>query len=82
MQRLSSLYSDNRIALMRYHINTIFKNCFNIDDAVVSQKFCEPLEAEMFRLIDNDETLRRFDKLEPLQFEFKPEEWSNEMSEE
>ena len=36
MQRLCSLYSDNRIALMRYHINTIFKNCFNIDDAVVT----------------------------------------------
>ena len=29
-QRVSYLYSDNRIALVRYHIDTIFEKCFNI----------------------------------------------------
>jgi len=36
-QRLSYLYSDNRIALIRYHINAVFKNCFGVEDAIVSQ---------------------------------------------
>ena len=63
MQRVSSLYADNRIALLRYHINTIFKNCFNVDNAVVTLKFSEPIEPEVFRLLKEDDTVNRFKEL-------------------
>lgn len=67
---MAYLYSDNRIALVRYHINAIFKKCFNVDDAVVTQKFSEPLESSMFRLCKDDDTIARFPDLVPEAFKF------------
>jgi hypothetical protein len=69
-QRLSYLYSDNRIALIRYHINSIFKNCFGVEDAIVSQKFVEPMESSMHRLCKDDDTIARFSELIPTSFKF------------
>lgn len=59
-QRLSYLYSDNRIGLIRYHINSVFEKCFGVEDAVVSQKFFEPMEPTMYRLCKDDDTISRF----------------------
>ena len=69
-QRLSYLYSDNRIALMRYHIEAIFERCFGIQNAIVSQKFYEPLDPTMFRLCSDDDTIARFKELIPAEFNF------------
>lgn len=57
---MSYLYSDNRIALIRFHINAIFKQCFDIDNAVVTEKFLEPMEPSLHRLCADDDTINRF----------------------
>ena len=57
---MSYLYSDNRIALIRFHIDSIFEKCFGVQNAVVSQKFFEPLEPTMYRLCKDDATIERF----------------------
>jgi len=64
-QRLSYLYSDNRIALIRYNIEAIFLKCFDVKDAVVSQRFVEPVEPSMYRLCKDDDTIARFKELSP-----------------
>ena len=64
-QRVAYLYSDNRIALIRFHIETIFEHCFGVKDAVVSQKFFEPVEPSMQRLCTDDDTVARFSDLIP-----------------
>ena len=79
-QRLSYLYSDNRIALIRYHINAVFEKCFGVQDAVVSQKFFEPLEPTMYRLCSDDETIARFQGLVPSEFKFmQPASWPEQL---
>ena len=78
-QRLSYLYSDNRIGLIRYHINSVFEKCFGVQDAVVSQKFFEPMEPTMYRLCSDDETIARFQELVPVEFKFmQAPSWPNE----
>lgn len=69
-QRLAYLYSDNRIALLRFHVDAIFKQCFDVDNATVSQKFYEPLEPTMYRLCKDDDTIARFQELVPKSFRF------------
>lgn len=67
---MSYLYSDNRIALIRYHIEPIFEKCFGVKDAIVSQRFFEPLEPTMYRLCQDDATIERFDELIPAELKF------------
>ena len=51
MQRAPALYADNRISLIRYHINSVFEKCFSSKNAVLAEKFNEPIEPSLFRLI-------------------------------
>ena len=68
--RISTLYSDNRISLIRYHINSIFDKCFNSKNAVLSEKFNEPIEPSLFRLLQDDDTIERYKELVPQEFAF------------
>ena len=70
LQRTSSLYSDNRISLIRYHVNSIFEKCFNSKNAVLTEKFNEPIEPSLFRLLQDDETVEKNKDLVPLDFDF------------
>ena len=69
-QRMSTLYSDNRISLIRYHINSVFEKCFNSKNAVLTEKFNEPIEPDLFRLLQDDGTVERYKDLVPLDFNF------------
>ena len=48
-QQLSNLYSDNRVSLIRYHIDSIFETCLGEFDAV--QTFKEPIEPAIYNLL-------------------------------
>ena len=51
------MYSDNRISLIRYHINEIFEKCFRSKNATVSEEFNEPIDPSLFRLLEDDSTV-------------------------
>lgn len=55
---------------MRYHINSIFDKCFDSKNAVLAEKFNEPIEPSLFRLLQDDETISRFKNLVPEEFNF------------
>ena len=69
-QRTPYLYSDNRISLIRYHINEIFAKCFGANNAVITEEFNEPIEPSLFRLLEDDSTIERHKDLIPQTFKF------------
>lgn len=48
-QNLSHLYSDNRISLVRYHIDSIFETCLGEFNTI--ETFHEPIEPAIFNLL-------------------------------
>lgn len=53
------LYSDNRIALVRYHINSIFESCFDIKDAFSELNFSEHISSALFNAIQQDDSIMK-----------------------
>ncbi len=69
-QQLSNLYSDNRISLIRYHIDSIFETCLGEFDAI--ETFKEPVEPAIFNLLQSSDLEKRYDILLPkIRQEFK-----------
>jgi hypothetical protein len=82
MQRAPALYADNRISLVRYHINSVFEKCFSSKNAVQAEKFNEPIEPSLFRLIQDDQTVETYKDLVPDFSFFKAKAESAENQEE
>lgn len=57
-QRVSHLYSDNKISLLRYHLNSIYETSaghFNICD-----NLNEPIDPSVFNLLRSSDTVQLF----------------------
>jgi hypothetical protein len=64
--RPKNFYSDNRIGLVRFHINSIFEGCFNIKDAFTALDFKEHLDPAIFNLLQEDNTIKKYEEQEML----------------
>jgi hypothetical protein len=55
------VYSDNRIALIKYHINSIFEACFEQSDAFTELGFEEHIEPALFNILQEDKTVEKYE---------------------
>ena len=64
--RPKNFYSDNRIGLVRYHINSIFEACFDIKNAFTELNFKEHLDPAIFNLLQEDNSIIRYEEQDML----------------
>lgn len=60
--RPKQFYSDNRIGLVRYHINSIFEACFDQKDAFSELNFKENLDPAIFNLLQEDNSIIKYEE--------------------
>lgn len=75
-QRVSHMYSDNKISLIRYHFNSIYETTKGEPNIDATLK--EPIEPSVYNLLRSSDTVQLFNQLEPIRFQFYQSS-SNEM---